>query len=1120
MKFKKYINFILNILFLLIITSCSIFDEGLYNTQTENAHSLTISINLPQKNRTIQPDITDKIDHFIVKSSVSKIFESTTSDAKNSITIDHLSPGNLIIIIDAIDSQGNIIASGSKTVKIEDLQTFVTVDISYLQNDNGAIKINLDWPSSINLDEVTVIFDNENLGNIFISGNSATFSSSDVSSGSHILKFFLGRSEVLTASIFETVHVYDNLITEASISLSEQEIKSPPISPSNITITTVNKYYANITWNISDIRTETGYIIERSQYSDFSTIPKTWKLSANTSSIIDETVSQSELYYYRVASVNSFGMSDWDSISFQTNSPPTITNMNIEGIISIGSELKPDYIFSDPDGDNEGASTLKWFIYDNSDGLNEVEINSINYTPSKSDLGKYLRYKITPADIHSLEGPGEISPYFGPILDNTKQIDKFSLHPNENPILNNEIVGIINANKITLNIPFPMNLENLISRFSFSAASISVNGLKQVSGETLNNFNEEITYRVTAEDGTFTDYSVAVSYPSDFLTTSTYDMDNTEKTSIGHLTINKTFKTQSAIYVATGGGGLSVSYDNGTTWKDFTALDGLAGNVVLDVYAIDESIYAATSNGLSISYDNGNTWKNYSVNDGLADNYVNNVLCFGNTIIATNYGHGLSISYDNGSNWEIINENSGIASNYVDEIEYNGSVIILNHHGSYNTTANKSLSFSFDGGISWSYKTMNTSDSIVIYDVCISEATIYIGTSNGLYISKDYGDTWENIPALNWVSSLDTDGDKIYIGANKYIWVSLDGGKTWLKDLPDTESNIFNIYCKEDSLFVGTYEGGLYISENLSTNWNKYKPENGITSNNIENMYISNIGIFVATYKGGLSLSTDQGSSWLTQTTANGLISNSVSSIFTYNEKIFVGNRKTTSYEGGLSLSTDMGYTWTTLLNSSTSFTSINSIYAKDNNIYTGTNGGCYYSTDGGDNWVIINKNNGLLDNNIGKIYFNENLIIIGYYNGGLSISHDDGSTWMHNSEIDGFPQYMNVNDIVSDNDKIYLSSGNNGYYVSNDNGYSWSNHYINNEKNETLSILKIYAFGDTMYATHYNGFSVSINGGISWKNYDLTEYLTEYEIDEILIYQNKIYVRTQDNGIIEFTWN
>ena len=73
--------------------------------------------------------------------------------------------------------------------------------------------------------------------------------------------------------------------------------------------------------------------------------------------------------------------------------------------------------------------------------------------------------------------------------------------------------AIIDSLNYTLNleIPFETDADSLISTFALSSgASASVNGINQISGISVNDFTDTVTYLITAEDGSFQSWLVIV----------------------------------------------------------------------------------------------------------------------------------------------------------------------------------------------------------------------------------------------------------------------------------------------------------------------------------------------------------------------------------------------------------------------------------------------------------------------------------------------------------------------------------------------------------------------------------------------------------------------------------
>jgi hypothetical protein len=70
-----------------------------------------------------------------------------------------------------------------------------------------------------------------------------------------------------------------------------------------------------------------------------------------------------------------------------------------------------------------------------------------------------------------------------------------------------------------------------------------------------------------------------------------------------------------------------------------TTTNGLGGNIVWGVYAVGNTVYAATIGGLSISTNGGTSFDNKTIVDGLGNNQVNGVyVADGRIYAATDYG--------------------------------------------------------------------------------------------------------------------------------------------------------------------------------------------------------------------------------------------------------------------------------------------------------------------------------------------------------------------------------------------------------------------------------------------------------------------------------------------------
>ena len=74
-----------------------------------------------------------------------------------------------------------------------------------------------------------------------------------------------------------------------------------------------------------------------------------------------------------------------------------------------------------------------------------------------------------------------------------------------------DVIGEIFEDSISLDIPIGTNLENLVATFNLSDGSWAmVNGEEQISGVTVNDFTNPITYKVIAPGGCAKDWLVTV----------------------------------------------------------------------------------------------------------------------------------------------------------------------------------------------------------------------------------------------------------------------------------------------------------------------------------------------------------------------------------------------------------------------------------------------------------------------------------------------------------------------------------------------------------------------------------------------------------------------------------
>jgi len=86
----------------------------------------------------------------------------------------------------------------------------------------------------------------------------------------------------------------------------------------------------------------------------------------------------------------------------------------------------------------------------------------------------------------------------------------FAASRNASANLTSDIVGVIADNGISVQVPYNIALGSLVADFVTNSSEVRVNGVKQVSGSSANDFGAPVTYTVIAENGDERAYTVTV----------------------------------------------------------------------------------------------------------------------------------------------------------------------------------------------------------------------------------------------------------------------------------------------------------------------------------------------------------------------------------------------------------------------------------------------------------------------------------------------------------------------------------------------------------------------------------------------------------------------------------
>ncbi|MBP6459499.1 MAG: autotransporter-associated beta strand repeat-containing protein, partial [Crocinitomicaceae bacterium] len=290
-----------------------------------------------------------------------------------------------------------------------------------------------------------------------------------------------------------------------------------------------------------------------------------------------------------------------------------------------------------------------------------------------------------------------------------------------------------------------------------------------------------------------------------------------------------------------------------TTYTNKTPTSGLGNNQVRGVFAIGNTVYAATASGLSISTDGGATFTNRTTSNGLGNDLVNGVYAVGSTVYAATAG-GLSISTDGGATFTNRTTSNGLGHNNVNGVYVAGS-------------------------------------------------TVYAATLLGLGISTDGGTAFVNRPIASYVLGVYALGSTVYAATTAGLMVSINGGTTFTNRTTTNglgNNRVNGVFAIGNTVYAAT-DGGLSISTDGGTSFTNRTTANGLGNDYLNAVYAIGSTVYVATTDGyggvgGLSISTNGGVSFTNLRTTNGLGSNYIYGVFATANTVYAATGGGVSY--------------------------------------------------------------------------------------------------------------------------------------------------------------------------------------------------------------------------------
>ncbi|MEI6090567.1 MAG: T9SS type A sorting domain-containing protein [bacterium] len=252
------------------------------------------------------------------------------------------------------------------------------------------------------------------------------------------------------------------------------------------------------------------------------------------------------------------------------------------------------------------------------------------------------------------------------------------------------------------------------------------------------------------------------------------------------------------ILAASFGQGVFKSTDKGYTW--FAKNKGLENKYIISMVNDSNYIFAGTyGDTLFRSSDKGETWE--KKHDGLTNPIIYSLAIDSNIVLAGTQGNGVFISTDFGEKWKPLNKG----------IEYGTNVLglaIINHN--YIAATDEGILLYTQKVKAWESRLNTIGYSLKVFnDIVISS------TSNGVYLSTDFGECWINKHSkIGGVYSFAILDSNIFASTDNGVSLSTNKCESWGKNsevLPYYATNsVMSLAISGKYIYAGTSEYGIY----------------------------------------------------------------------------------------------------------------------------------------------------------------------------------------------------------------------------------------------------------------------------------------------------------------------
>ncbi len=520
--------------------------------------------------------------------------------------------------------------------------------------------------------------------------------------------------------------------------------------------------------------------------------------------------------------------------------------------------------------------------------------------------------------------------------------------------------------------------------------------------------------------------------------------------------------------------GAYVSADAAQTWRAFG--DGLDRTPTLTLEFVDNTLFASTTAGLYTLRDQ--KWTRIDAVPAVAVYSI--ARGADGTVYAATDAHGIFASADAGKTWTRM---PGL------DAEIILSVAASDAQTLFAGTSGRGAFVTRDAGKTWRALDPFAGEYVSLIAVDPRDGqTLFLRTRNGLYRSRDAGQSWQRL--LSGIETeivhalfFDSFSQRIYAATGgRGVFASDDEGVSWQNlaaGLPQGVAALSIVQVDAQTLLAGT-QNGIYISHDAGKSWSA--ASDGLGAPQVHGLALDQSGALLVATEDGLFRSNVTGEFARIGSDAMRVPVLSVATAPSNPKVIYAG-----TFHRGVFVSDNGGASWNPagdLFSGRLSPTGLAVDPQNEQNVFARVLfERIYKSTDGGDAWHAVWT--GMPDDaevETMSIAPSDSRQMFAGTNDGLYASHDAGESWTRRGLDDRtvFAVWVDPRDA-----NALLAGATDGLYRSDDAGATWTPIALSQ-----ISVTAIArdAAGNLYAGTKYNGVWVSRDNAKTWVRFGLDD--------------------------------